>query len=520
MKNLKIGTFIVVVGLLSITSSLSICADPSFGAELKPRYGGTLRISEVYDGTSLGYPPKITDVYCNRQAAPAIETLFRIDKTGNTIPWLATGITSDVAAKTLTLTLRKGVKFHDGTDFNAEAVKWNLEQCMSAKSGGIEKFKSIDIIDDNTVRINLTDWNNTATSYLSQSPGMMISPTAYKKNGEQWCANHPLGTGPFQFVSWNRDVRTLYKKFDDYWQKGKPYLDRIEFTPILDSLTRQLSFRRGEIEVGMTMDAKDLTRFEKDGYLVTRGKMGSGSEALIPDSANPKSPFADLKVRQAAQYAIDNEAIVKTVFYGEAEPANQWNYKVHWGYNSWVVGYPYNPAKAKQLLAEAGYPNGFKTKLLYRTTPQNDQIFTAVQGYFKTVGIDAELDPAPAGRYSQISRQGGKWEGLVQGGWWPYADITAGLAARYSGGGIWFTQMLVPDDYLKAIQNAITAQDFKTKQKWIQEVMKLMTDKYCLSIVLFCPSSAIVSQPYLHNHGLYETPNNGLWTPEDAWLDR
>ena len=102
--------------------------------------------------------------------------------------------------------------------------------------------------------------------------------------------------------------------------------------------------------------------------------------ASVPDSANPKSPFADLRVRQAAQYAIDTEAIAKTIFYGEVEPANQWIYKGHWGYNPSVVGYPYNPAKAKQLLAEAGYPNGFKTKLLYRTSPESDQTLYCSSG--------------------------------------------------------------------------------------------------------------------------------------------
>jgi len=485
-----------------------------------PRYGGTFKFSDVWDGVSIGYPPKNSRFFSHRQVTPAIETLFRSDKTGKPVPWLVTGFKENAAAKTITLTLRKDVKFHDGTDFNAEAVKWNLAQTMSVKSPGTEKLMSLDVIDDYTVRINLTEWDNTVTSNLAQALGMMISPTAYKKNGEEWCAKNPVGTGPFQFVSWEKDVRTVYKKFDGYWQKGKPYLDRIEYIPIGEVLTRQFSFVRGELDLVLSVANKDVAGFEKDGYVVSRSRIGSGATAIIPDSANPSSPFANLKVRQAVQYAIDAETIAKTIYFGEVEPANQWIYKGHWGFNPSVAGYPYNPAKAKQLLAEAGYPNGFKTKLLYRTTPEWDKTFIAVQGYLKAVGIDAELDPAQVGRYDQIVLQGGKWEGLICNSVSPFPDVASGLNMMYSGGGKYFSQMLAPDDYVKAIKNAITAPDFETKQKLIHEAMKLMIDKYCLQATIFSRSDLGVSRTSLHNHGFCGTPNTTFWTPEDAWIEQ
>ena len=518
MKNLKIEVFVVLIALLFATSLLSPCAESLLAAQLVPRYGGTLRLSEKMDGVSIGYPPKLVRVASYRQVAPAIETLFRIDKTGKLIPWLATGVKENAAAKTLTITLRKSVKFHDGTDFDAEAVKWNLDQHMSARSREAQAFRSVDIIDDYTVRINLSVWDNTATSNLAQTVGMMISPTAFKKNGEAWCVSHPIGTGPFQFVSWEKDVRTTHKKFDGYWQKGKPYLDRIEWIPITDSLTRQLSFRRGELDLVLSLAPRDIGSLEKEGYVVKRIRVGSGAWGLVPDSANPNSPFADLRVRQATQYAIDTEALVKTIFYGEVEPANQWIYKGHWGYNSAVAGYPYNPEKAKKLLAEAGYPKGFKTKLLYRTSPERDELYTAVQGYLKAVGINAELDPSETGRYDQIAYQAGKWEGFIENAVSPDPDLAAILAVRYSGGKF-YAQMLLPDDYVKAIKNAFSAPDFETKQKWTQEAMKLMIDKYCLQIVLLCPSDFVVSTAKLHNHGFCESPNTAWWTPEDAWLE-
>ncbi|HEX2965681.1 MAG TPA: ABC transporter substrate-binding protein, partial [Syntrophorhabdaceae bacterium] len=148
---------------------------------LKPQYGGTLRIADMTDGTMIGYPPKLLRVYANRQVAPAVETLFRTDNSGKPVPWLVTAYKEDPKKQAITLTLRKGVKFHDGTDFNAEAVKWNLDQCATEKAPGAEKFKSIDVVDPFTVRIQLTEWDNTVLSNLAQTIGMMVSPAACKK---------------------------------------------------------------------------------------------------------------------------------------------------------------------------------------------------------------------------------------------------------------------------------------------------------------------------------------------------
>jgi peptide/nickel transport system substrate-binding protein len=509
-----------VVLAMVVTVTLAACVEPLFAAEPKPRYGGILKMSDAYDGTSIGYPPKLVRVYSSRQAAPAIETLFRTDKTGKSVPWLVTKVKDNPKESRILLAVRKGVKFHDGTDFNAEAVKWNLNQCVAAKSQGTEKIKSVDVVDEYTVQINLTEWDSTLTSNLAQPIGMMISPTAYKKNGEEWCASHPVGTGPFQFVSWVKDGKTIYKKFPGYWQKNKPYLDGIEWTPMSDQTTREFSLRARELDLMLANTAKGIVGLEKDGFLVSRSDSGSGGSCLIFDSANPQSPFADLRVRRAAVYAIDNRAITDTVFFGMPEAMTQFSYRGHWGYNPSVTGYPYNPDKAKKLLAEAGYPNGFKTKILYRTNPEWDQAFTAVQAYLKAVGIEAELDQSAPGRYDQIAFRGGKWEGLIVNAVPSNPDLAAALASNYSGGGNYYAQMAIPNDYATAVQKAITASDFKAKQKYTREAMKLMVDKYCMLIPLVSRRDIAVSRKGVHNHGFCESPNNGLWTPEDTWIEQ
>jgi len=204
-------------------------------------------------------------------------------------------------------------------------------------------------------------------SNLTMVAGCAVSPTAFDKNGEDWCRNHPVGTGPFEFVSWERDKVLKYKKFNNYWMTGKPYLDGLEYYVIADNTTRQMSLRRGEIDVAHNLDLQDIKGLEKDGFVITRLLEGGNacSTGLVPDSANPKSPFADIRVRQATAYAIDQEGLVAGVLMGEGAVSNQYTFKGQWGYNPDVVGYPYNPDKAKKLLADAGYPMASKPILCF-----------------------------------------------------------------------------------------------------------------------------------------------------------
>jgi peptide/nickel transport system substrate-binding protein len=227
-----------------------------------------------------------------------------------------------------------------------------------------------------------------------------------------------------------------------------------------------------------------------------------------------------LQVRQAAQYAVDTAALAKAVFYDQVQPANQWSDKTHWAYNPAVVGFPYNPTKAKQLLSEAGYPDGLKTTIHYLQNAENDQLYTAIQGYFKVVGIDAALDPMLPARFDQLAYRGGSWDGFMWGTGSNTPDYIAALARYYSGQGGYYTQMVIPEDYAAAIKNASSATDFETKQKWAREANKLMVDKYCLQLFLYTPLNNAVCQPNVHDTGYFETINPSVYTPEDIWMDK
>lgn len=479
-----------------------------------PQYGGTLIIGEYAD--PLLYPPKMRAPTDYRMAAPVLEALLRCDKTGKPSPWLATGFTNDSTAKTITLTLRKDVKFHDGTDFNAEAVKWNLEKFMAVKASGSANLASVDVIDNYTVRINLKVWDSTVPDGLSGTIGTMMSPTAYKTNGEEWCVTHPVGTGPFKFVSWEREARIVYEKFDGYWQKGKPYLDRIQIDIIKDAVTREMNFRAKKDDVTMEMPAKVLTAMQQEGNF-NIALFNSGGWYFAPDSANPNSPFANVKVRQALAYAIDKNAISKGLYGGFFKPSNQYVYQGHWGYNPSVIGYPYDTTKAKQLLSDAGYSKGLNTTIHCSGADANQTgIATAVQGYLKDLGIDVKIDGMEQG--AVFTMMSGGWKDIFEANAWSGADPLPQMVSMINREN--FPSIFMPDDFVTTTKEAAAASDFATKQKKFQELMALAYDKYCLMIPTVTRSFSTVLYPYVHDHGFMGTADMGNWTPADTWLEK
>ncbi len=176
-----------------------------------------MKIIAPFGPTVLGDPTKIRPGLNLGQLYAALESLISADKNGQAAPWLATGWEWSPSGKSVTLALRKGVKFHDGTDFNAEAVKWNLERQKAARR--LRLVRSVEVVDEYTVRLNLFRFNNTFLTSLALPDGMMVSPTAIKKNGAEWAFTHMVATGPFKLSGFQRGVSMKFTRFDDYWDK-------------------------------------------------------------------------------------------------------------------------------------------------------------------------------------------------------------------------------------------------------------------------------------------------------------
>jgi ABC-type transport system substrate-binding protein len=478
-----------------------------------------LRIATKIDAVVLGYPPTMFKHLDRVFAQPAIETLVRLDEAGRPQPWLATGWKVDAKAKTVTLTLRKGVKFHDGTDFNAQAVKWNFEQYMSAKRGELANVKSIEVVDDYTVRLHLSAMDNLLIPNLATAAGMMISPTACKKYGKEWAETHPVGTGPFKLVSWQRGVRQVYEKFDGYWQKGKPYLRRVEWVVIADPMVQMAAFQKGEVEAIIDLDPTVAQSLEaRRAYRITKTKIPMQVWGLFPDSVHSDSPLSKLKVRQAIWHAIDAKAICSTIGRGYWTPINQIAVPGSWAYNPKVKGYPYNPAKAKQLLTEAGYPRGFKITIYGLSSSPNPDVMAAVQQYLRQVGIQADVDAMDPGRYDKMVAGGGGWSNGLTLLSSSVVPNELAIAFRLLGSKVHKARLPVvfdPKEFQQLADAAVVAPDEETMKSLVHRMQEVGTDKHAMIIWLYATTGIAAKQPYVQNDGLFEVFYT-QWTPADA----
>ena len=364
-------------------------------AEDSPKYGGILKFGNMMVTSTWGDPLKLRHLDTVYSQMVLEWLVLPSPKSGQLQPNLATSWELVPDKSYYDIHLRKGVKFHDGTDFNAQAVKWNLDRALKSKRQEFEKVTSIDVIDDYTVRLNLSVWDNRILNDLWHDAALIISPTAFEKNGADWAATHPVGTGPYQFKDYKAKQYIKVEKFDGYWDKDLPYLDGIECIQIPDPMTFMAAMKRGDINGTFGMNLVTVMQLEKTGKYNILVRNGIPlSKALTFNSTSPDSPWSDKRMRQALEYAIDKEKIVNSLSQGYYKPIYDLILGIREaGGHPNVVPRRYNPEKAKELMAEAGYPNGLKVELrssIYQKREHGNYLL-AVQEDLSKVGIDLKL---------------------------------------------------------------------------------------------------------------------------------
>ena len=345
-------------------------------------------------------PYDANDTLSQAMAKSFYEGLYGFDKDMKMIPVLAESYTVSKDGLVYTVKLRRGVKFHDGTDFKADAVKANFDRVTNPDNklkryGLYNNIGKTEVVDDYTARITLKTPFSAFINQLAHPSGVMISPAALTKYGKDIAAN-PVGTGPFKFVEWKQTDYLKVAKNENYWQKGLPKVDTILWRPVIDSNARAAVMQTGEAHFTYPLP------YEQAEALKTKPELqviAAPSIILRYLSMNTQQkPFDNPKVRQAIAYAINKDAVAKIAFGGYATPADGVvpegvEYAVKLG----VM--PYDIAKAKQLLAEAGYPNGFETELWSGYNHSIAQKLTQVlQQQLQQIGIKSKITLLEAGQ--------------------------------------------------------------------------------------------------------------------------
>lgn len=266
----------------------------------------------------------------------------------------------EVAEDRLSITfhLREGVTFHDGTPFNAEAVKYNFEYRMDPDNAAVtmtdfDRVKSIEVVDDYTVVVHLSAPDPAFLGVIGYPNDAMISPKAIEKYGDE-LGLHPVGTGPFVLEKYEPGGELIAVRNENYWDPTYPYLDRIEVTGILESAVRMMALESGDVDVVNIVLWNDAPELKEEGILFSIAPPGL-STSLIQN--NKKAPTDELAVRKAIAYAVDREAILEVAYNGIGLPNLTGLNPKSWGYcqEAADMAYTYNPEKAKSVLDEAGW---------------------------------------------------------------------------------------------------------------------------------------------------------------------
>ena len=316
MKKISIVALMLLLGTSLI---LGYGAQPVL-AEQKGKYGGIAKMNFRNSAGRFGNPLNIRHSDRLYAGWGGLEQLvvFSEKNIGQLVPQLASSWELAPDRSSYTFHLRKGIKFSDGTDFNAQAVKWNLEKVRLSKRPYFKNVTSIDIIDDHTIRFNLSQWNAMFLYQLEEMVGFIISPTAFEKHGEKWADTHPVGTGPFKLKDFKRNIHFKTEKNDNYWEKGKPYLDGVEIYNIAEEVTAMAALLKGELHALKMMKA--VTGNELKGKGVEFKVNVGGQMGLYFNSTNPKSVWSDRRMREALEYAVNKEDIAKELGLGFVEP--------------------------------------------------------------------------------------------------------------------------------------------------------------------------------------------------------
>lgn len=381
-----------------------------------------------------------------------------------------------IAPDTWQFKLREGVTFHNGEPFNSESVKFTLERFIdpdfnSTQRTHVRTITGVDIVDEYTVNIKTNGPDALILARMSELFGVMMPPQYIAEVGDEGFAAHPIGTGPWKFVEWVKNERLVFEAFDDYWQ-GRPEVDRLVLRPIPEPASRIASLIAGEVDLIDAVPSVLIPQLESYPGVDVQPVGTSRVFFIVLDTTKP--PFDDVRVRQALNYALDVESIVAGVARGQGVPVATIIVPGSTGYDATIEPYPYDPERARELLAEAGYPDGITVDFDSFTGSIADHatLAEAIAGQISDAGFNtnltiydfgvfspmrANLDTAPMYAYSY-----GNWALDV-------SPIVASLIQGHTG---YYYTSEVLDDLITRSNQAMDPDERNALLSEIQQIFK------------------------------------------------
>ena len=482
-------------------------------AQEGPKSGGTLNVA--FQNEWAGLDPHVVSSYSSYQILNnVLEGLTFYDDDLNLIPWLAESWTQSEDGKTWTFKLRQGVKFHNGREMTAEDVKWSYERLIDPETGSGNAARvgppetMIEVIDDYTVAITHPD----PFGIFPQSIGFDKSTGIMAKESLQdGQVQIPIGTGPFEITTVEGTTRLVLEKNEEYWQEGLPYLDSIEFVSIPDDTVRETALLGGEVDWILAISPQnfDLLNENPDVVVATAPQL---SYDYIGVNLT-REPFDDVRVRQAIALALDRQQICEASYFGICDTLQG---PVGTG-SPWYFDYgPYDRdlEKAKALLAEAGYPDGFELELL-PTTQYGETVRAAqvLQQQLAEIGITATINAPEWSEWLELEGNFKydayicNWNGLIDADQYYYLQHRTGMIFNFTG--------YSNSEFDQLVDEGRSMSDFEKRYDIYQEANKILVDD-APYIYMYNKKEIRAYAPYVMGFVVRPDQANNFWT---VWLD-
>jgi peptide/nickel transport system substrate-binding protein len=356
-------------------------------------YGGTLNVGIDSDFVTLD--PALSSALIDRQAFINIfDPLLKLSPQMKVEPNLITHWRITNGGKTYYLYLRHGVKFQDGTPFNAQAIVYNWRWDLNPKNASpritnLELIRGMRTPNPYELVVTLKAPFAPFLSILAGRTGMINSPTAMRKEGSGY-PDHPVGTGPFEVVSWNPEGNLVLKKNPHYWQKGKPYLNRVVYTPIVQPIQEYDALLTGQEDLIDSVPYQDVNSIKSQPGIHSEVMNGLGTTSLELNTT--AGPLRNWHNRSAIDYAINRKALINLIFFGHTRPAYSQYPPSSWAYNP-NLKIPYSLADARKQLKLAGDPKGFSLTLQVVDSSTDEQMGEAIASELGKIGIQVKIEP-------------------------------------------------------------------------------------------------------------------------------
>lgn len=423
--------------------------------------------------------PQAAERNASNVSQQIFDALVWINEEGEIEPGLAESFEISDDGTEYTFKLREDVVFHNGEPFNADSVVLSWERAANAdfEYSYFWTQATVEKIDDYTVKVSTEEPDALFLRIMADS-WAMIPPKYYEEVGEEGWNEHPIGTGPFMFVEWAKGDHITLEAFPDYWEEGMPKVQNLVFRPIPESSTRLAAVQTGEVDVVQRLTSEEAQSLlgAPDVKVIRYPAARIYYIAFNNLTTGIGQPTEDPLVRQAMNYAVDVDAIIDALFDGFAKPATGYVASSEMGYGV-VDPFGYDPEKAKELLAEAGYPDGFEMGFACPAGAYAffEQVCEAVQGYLTEVGIETDLEIMESGQYWDLEAAkelpplfGDSWSSAIGEAYNRLLGALGGMDASYSA---WSDPEI--DDMLAAISQAV---DFDERKKLYEDLQVYMQE--------------------------------------------